>query len=181
MPRALEGVVGVRGTWVAAFCDERSESIAATITFGTFAVQSLNVSQRTQSTGAWQVEAIAGMFAKMDAAWKRLYALVKRIPKGRVTTYGHLARAVRLPGGARAAGRAMAACPRGQAIPWHRVVAAGGRIAVREPFASLQRKLLEAEGTRLIERRVALSDHLWAIPRPRRPSRKPKPRTRRRK
>jgi len=121
------------------------------------------------------------MFAKMDAAWKRLYALVKRIPKGRVTTYGHLARAVRLPGGARAAGRAMAACPRGQAIPWHRVVAAGGRIAVREPFASLQRKLLEAEGTRLIERRVALSDHLWAIPRPRRPSRKPKPRTRRRK
>jgi methylated-DNA-protein-cysteine methyltransferase-like protein len=107
----------------------------------------------------------------MDAR-KRLYALVKRIPKGRVTTYGQLARAIRLPGGARAAGRAMAACPRGQAIPWHRVVAAGGRIAVREPFASLQRKLLQTEGTRLIERRVALSDHLWAIPRNRKSAQK---------
>ena len=117
----------------------------------------------------------------MDAARKRLYELVKRIPKGRVVTYGQLARATHLPGGARAAGRAMAACPRGQAIPWHRVVAAGGRIAVREPFASLQRRLLEAEGTRLVELRVALSDHLWAIPRPRKPTAKPKRRPRRRK
>jgi methylated-DNA-protein-cysteine methyltransferase-like protein len=100
----------------------------------------------------------------MDAAWKRLYALVKRIPKGRVTTYGQLARAVRLPGGARAAGRAMAACPRGQAIPWHRVVAAGGRIVIREPIASLQRRLLESEGARIIERRVS-AEHAWTPPR----------------
>jgi methylated-DNA-protein-cysteine methyltransferase related protein len=100
----------------------------------------------------------------MDAAWKRLYALVKRIPKGRVTTYGQLARAVRLPGGARAAGRAMAACPRGQGIPWHRVVAAGGRIVIREPFASLQRRLLESEGARIVERRVS-AEHAWVPPR----------------
>jgi methylated-DNA-protein-cysteine methyltransferase-like protein len=100
----------------------------------------------------------------MDAAWKRLYALVKRIPKGRVTTYGQLAQAVRLPGGARAAGRAMAACPRGQAIPWHRVVAAGGRIVIREPFASLQRRLLESEGARIVERRVS-AEHAWTPPR----------------
>ena len=120
-------------------------------------------------------------FERMDPARNRVYALVKRIPKGRVITYGQLARAVRLPGGARAAGRAMAACPRGQAIPWHRVIAAGGRIAIREPFASLQRRLLESEGVRLIERRVALSDHLWAIPRIRKPSQKPKQRPRARK
>lgn len=110
---------------------------------------------------------------RMDSAWKRLYALVKRIPKGRVTTYGQLAQAVRLPGGARAAGRAMAACPRGQAIPWHRVVAAGGRIVIREPFASLQRRLLESEGARIIERRVA-AEHAWSPPRPRNPARKRK-------
>jgi len=115
----------------------------------------------------WQLAAVAAIFSNVDAAWKRLYALVKRIPKGRVVTYGQLARAVRLPGGARAAGRAMAACPRGQAIPWHRVVAAGGRIAVREPFASLQRRLLEAEGARLVEgRRVAIAECGWAPPRP---------------
>lgn len=117
----------------------------------------------------------------MAAAFAKVYALVKRIPKGRVITYGQLARAVRLPGGARAAGRAMAACPRGQAIPWHRVVAAAGRIAIREPFAGLQRRLLESEGARLVEGRVVLSDHLWAIPRTRKPADKanPRPRSRR--
>ena len=79
-------------------------------------------------------------------------------------TYGQLARATRLPGGARAAGRAMAACPRGQGIPWHRVLAAGGRIAVREPFAGLQRRLLESEGVRLVNGHVPLAEHLWAPP-----------------
>jgi methylated-DNA-protein-cysteine methyltransferase-like protein len=113
----------------------------------------------------WQLVPVAAIFVSMDAAWKRLYALVKRIPKGRVITYGQLARATRLPGGARAAGRAMAASPRGQAIPWHRVVAAGGRIAVREPFASLQRRLLESEGARLVEGHVSLAECSWAPPR----------------
>jgi methylated-DNA-protein-cysteine methyltransferase related protein len=113
--------------------------------------------------------------------WSKVYALVKRIPKGRVITYGQLARAVRLPGGARAAGHAMAATPRGQGIPWHRVVAAGGRIAVREPYASLQRRLLESEGTRFVERRVALADHLWTIPGSRKRAAKPKRRHRARK
>ena len=55
-------------------------------------------------------------------------------------TYGHLARSRELPGGARAAGWAMAACPRGQGIPWQRVVGAGGRILLQEPRASLQRR-----------------------------------------
>jgi len=101
----------------------------------------------------------------MSAAWNKLYALVKRVPKGCVVTYGQLARATHLPGGARAAGHAMAACPRGQSIPWHRVVAAGGRIAVREPFGSLQRRLLESEGARLVSGHVVLSEHLWSPPR----------------
>jgi methylated-DNA-protein-cysteine methyltransferase related protein len=117
---------------------------------------------------------IAVILSRMDPARIRVYELVKRIPKGRVITYGQLARATRLPGGARAAGRAMAACPRGQAIPWHRVIAAGGRIAIREPFANLQRRLLESEGVRFVERRVVLAGHLWAIPRPGRPGGKSK-------
>ena len=100
----------------------------------------------------------------MAEGWSRVYMLVKRIPKGRVMTYGQLARATRLRGGARAAGHAMAASPRGQAIPWHRVLAAGGRIAVREPFASLQRRLLESEGVRLVNGHVPLAEHLWAPP-----------------
>ena len=47
--------------------------------------------------------------------WNPVYELVKKIPRGRVMTYGQLAKALRLPGGARTAGRAMAACPSGQA------------------------------------------------------------------
>jgi methylated-DNA-protein-cysteine methyltransferase-like protein len=86
--------------------------------------------------------------------WNRVYALVKKIPRGRVTTYGQIAKALRLPGGARTAGHAMAASPSGQGVPWHRVVGAAGRLLIREPHASLQRKLLESEGLVLAEKRI---------------------------
>jgi methylated-DNA-protein-cysteine methyltransferase-like protein len=86
--------------------------------------------------------------------WNSVYALVKKIPRGRVITYGQLAKALRLPGGARTAGRAMAASPSGRGVPWHRVVGAGGRLLIREPHASLQRKLLETEGLALAEKRI---------------------------
>jgi methylated-DNA-protein-cysteine methyltransferase-like protein len=86
--------------------------------------------------------------------WKSVYALVKKIPRGRVLTYGQVAKTLRLPGGARTAGRAMAACPSGQGVPWHRVVGAGGRLLIREPHASLQRKLLETEGVSVAEKRI---------------------------
>ncbi len=95
------------------------------------------------------------------ATWKRVYELVKRIPKGRVITYGGLAKALRLPGGARAAGWAMAACPPDREVPWHRVVGARGRILLQEPRAGLQRRLLESEGTPVFGNRVNLEDHDW--------------------
>jgi methylated-DNA-protein-cysteine methyltransferase related protein len=79
-------------------------------------------------------------------SWSPVYRLVKKIPRGRVTTYGEVAKALRLRAGARAVGYALAACPRGQGIPWHRVLGAGGRIRVPEPYPALQRKLLQAEG-----------------------------------
>ncbi|MBZ5642960.1 MAG: MGMT family protein [Acidobacteriia bacterium] len=86
--------------------------------------------------------------------WKIAYAQVKKIPRGRVMTYGQLAAAVKLPGGARSAGRAMAASPSGKGIPWHRVVGAGGRLLLREPNVWMQRRLLESEGVRVAERRI---------------------------
>src|SRR5712691_7629480 len=97
-------------------------------------------------------------------SWDPVYRLVKQIPRGRVLTYGALARALRLQGGARSAGRAMAATPSGKGIPWHRVVGAGGKLLIREPYASLQRKLLESEGVNIIESRVDLKRHLWNPP-----------------
>src|ERR1700681_2217406 len=86
--------------------------------------------------------------------WNLVYKLVKKIPRGRVTTYGAIARALKLRGGARAAGHAMAACPNGRGIPWHRVAGAGGRLLLREPNVSLQRKLLESEGLQVTEKRI---------------------------
>ena len=94
-------------------------------------------------------------------SWEPVFRFVKSIPRGSVISYGELARALRLPGGARTAGRAMAATPRGRGIPWHRVLGAGGRLLVREPYASLQRRLLESEGVRFIEGRVDWKRHAW--------------------
>ena len=93
--------------------------------------------------------------------WEPVYQLVKQIPRGRVITYGALAKALRLRGGARTAGRAMAATPSGKGIPWHRVVGDGGKLLIREPYASLQRKLLESEGVPVVESRADLKSHLW--------------------
>jgi len=94
-------------------------------------------------------------------SWDAVYRLVKQIPRGRVLTYGDVARTLRLRGGARAAGHAMAATPSGKGIPWHRVVGAGGKLLIREPYASLQRKLLESEKVAMTERRVNLKLHHW--------------------
>jgi len=105
-------------------------------------------------------------------SWDLVYRHVQRIPRGRVLTYGALAKALRLPGGARTAGRAMAATPSGKGIPWHRVVGERGKILIREPYASLQRKLLESEGVKIVESRVDLKIHLWKAPAKSKPEQK---------
>jgi len=58
----------------------------------------------------------------------------------------------------------MAATPSGKGIPWHRVIGERGKILIREPYASLQRKLLESEGVTILESRVDLKRHLWKPP-----------------
>ena len=67
----------------------------------------------------------------------------------------------------------MAATPSGKGIPWHRVLGERGKILIREPYASLQRKLLETEGVRVIESRVDLKHHLWKPPKTTRLKQKP--------
>jgi methylated-DNA-protein-cysteine methyltransferase related protein len=108
-------------------------------------------------------------------SWEKVYRLVKKVPRGRVTTYGELARALRLPGGARAVGYAMAACPNGRGIPWHRVVAAGGRLSIPEPHGSLQRRLLETEGVVIEGAKLDIERYGWSLAknRPRKDSKKP--------
>jgi methylated-DNA-protein-cysteine methyltransferase-like protein len=102
-------------------------------------------------------------------SWEPVYRLVKKIPRGRVTTYGAIAKMLRLRGGARAAGYAMAACPSGRGIPWHRVVGAGGWLLIAEPHASLQRRLLETEGVQLGGRRIDMKVYNWPPEKKKRP------------
>jgi methylated-DNA-protein-cysteine methyltransferase-like protein len=114
-------------------------------------------------------------------SWDPVYLLVKQIPRGRVTTYGELAKALRLRGGARAVGYAMAATPRGRGIPWHRVIGAGGKVTMPEPHASLQRRLLATEGVPIEGTRIDMKQFAWSPisraksrPNSRAKSRKPK-------
>jgi alkylated DNA nucleotide flippase Atl1 len=58
----------------------------------------------------------------------------------------------------------MAATPSGKGIPWHRVVGERGKLLIREPYASLQRKLLESEGLTLRESRVDIENCHWHPP-----------------
>jgi len=80
---------------------------------------------------------------------RRIYDVVARIPRGRVATYGQIARLAGLPGQPRLVGYALSALPEGSRIPWHRVINAQGRVSLRGdggPMADIQRHLLMREG-----------------------------------
>lgn len=96
--------------------------------------------------------------------YQRIYAVVRRIPRGRVATYGQVATLAGLAGHARQAGYALHALPAGSAVPWHRVINAQGAVSVRGPGGDglHQRMLLEAEGVEFDARgRTRLSRFQW--------------------
>jgi methylated-DNA-protein-cysteine methyltransferase-like protein len=76
-------------------------------------------------------------------AYVRIYAMVDSIPRGRVATYGQIAREAGLPRRARLVGTALRNLPEGSKLPWHRVVQATGKTVIPS-----QRRLLRAEGVR---------------------------------
>jgi len=95
--------------------------------------------------------------------YQRIYRAVRRIPRGRVSTYGHIADIAGLGGHARQVGYALHAL-RGDDVPWHRVVNARGEISPRSAGDSheLQRLLLEAEGVEFdVMGRIDLSRFAW--------------------
>jgi methylated-DNA-protein-cysteine methyltransferase-like protein len=101
---------------------------------------------------------------KAPSSYARIYATVRRIPKGRVATYGQVAELAGLPRAARQVGYAMAALRPGARVPWQRVVNARGEVSARgEPGAEeLQRLLLEREGVRFdAAGRIDLARHGW--------------------
>ncbi|MEZ4401707.1 MAG: MGMT family protein [Kofleriaceae bacterium] len=105
-----------------------------------------------------------------------IHAVARRIPRGRIATYGQLAELAGFPGGARVAGAALKTSQPTDRLPWHRVVGKRGGlgvIAIHDPVgAAVQRGLLEDEGVTVSDRgTIALARFGWlptASPRPRR-------------
>jgi methylated-DNA-protein-cysteine methyltransferase-like protein len=84
-----------------------------------------------------------------SSSYQRIYATVRRIPRGRVSTYGAIARIAGLPGHARQVGYALSALPAGTSVPWHRVINAQGRLSLERSASGAgitQRLRLVREG-----------------------------------
>ena len=97
-------------------------------------------------------------------SYQRIYQVVRRIPRGRVATYGQIASLAGLPGHARQVGYALHALPAETAVPWHRVVNAAGRLSPRAvPNGELTQQLLLArEGIHFnTGGRLALAQLQW--------------------
>lgn len=92
---------------------------------------------------------------------QRVYAAVKRIPRGKVATYGQVAAAAGNGGAARAVGNALHKNPAFGVIPCHRVVNAKGELAEAFVFGgvNVQKNLLEEEGVEVVDNRVELKKY----------------------
>ena len=106
----------------------------------------------------------------LPAGWEKIYAVVRRIPRGKVTTYGAVAALLGRPRGARQVGFALAAL-RGAKhdVPWQRVLGARPRgragISILDPMgAAVQEAILRNEGVRLDDRgMVELERYGWKV------------------
>ena len=102
--------------------------------------------------------------------YERIWKTVKRIPKGRVATYGQIAHVAGLGSRARQVGYALHSLPDGSNVPWHRVINSQGKISLQRAGGyDEQRTLLEAEGVEFDGERVRLDRFQW---RPRRKTKK---------
>jgi methylated-DNA-protein-cysteine methyltransferase-like protein len=100
--------------------------------------------------------------------YARIYRVVRRVPRGRVATYGQVAALAGLPRHARLVGYALNVLPAASDVPWHRIVNAQGRISLRADalgHEDLQTQLLRREGVRMSDGAIPLDRFGW---RPRR-------------
>ena len=98
-------------------------------------------------------------YARAEA---RIARTILAIPEGSVSSYGEIATRAGLPGRARLVGHVLGVWA-GEALPWHRVLRADGRIAFAPGSASFRRqvRLLAAEGVLVVNRKVDLAAHGW--------------------
>lgn len=100
--------------------------------------------------------------------YERIYDIVRAVPHGKVTTYGHIAAAIGSRGGARLVGWALNAVAHSDRIdiPCHRVVNRLGELSGKMHFETpyVMRERLEAEGVQFIGEAIDMRQHLWIPP-----------------
>jgi methylated-DNA-protein-cysteine methyltransferase-like protein len=109
------------------------------------------------------------MAAHVAKLYRSIYAVVRRIPTGRVATYGQIAELAGIPGGARVAGAALKVNTPANKVPWQRVIGKAsknrGRIAIHDPVgAAVQRELLEDEGVAIGDTGLIALDRYGGLP-----------------
>jgi methylated-DNA-protein-cysteine methyltransferase related protein len=102
-----------------------------------------------------------------SSSYERIYRAVRKVPRGRVTTYGAIARMAGLPRQARLVGYALSALRGGTSLPWHRIINAQGRLSLEKAGRAsglTQRIRLEREGVKVdAAGRVSLARCGWRV------------------
>ncbi|BBM64203.1 methylated DNA-protein cysteine methyltransferase [Vibrio sp. B1REV9] len=98
----------------------------------------------------------------MDQFLMQIFAVIHQIPKGKVTTYGEIAKLANYPGYARHVGKALGNLPEGSQLPWFRVINSQGKISLKGEELQRQKRKLEAEGVEVSEiGKVSLRKYKW--------------------
>jgi methylated-DNA-protein-cysteine methyltransferase related protein len=95
--------------------------------------------------------------------FEKVFEIVRKIPEGKVTTYGSIASHIGLKSSARMVGWALNSVAGDMSIPCHRVINRNGELTGKRFFATptFMREMLESEGVEFTGDKVNLSKHLW--------------------
>lgn len=120
------------------------------------------MSKRKQTLGDY-IELPTNKKSSAKDFYIRVYELVERIPKGKVTTYGAIAEVLGRKGSARMVGAALGAIPEGYDVPAHRVINRVGALSAAHKFGGykIMHRLLDREGVTFKGERVDMKKHFW--------------------
>lgn len=98
----------------------------------------------------------------MDQFLAHIFTVIYRIPEGKVSTYGEIAKMAGYPGYARHVGKALGNLPEGSKLPWFRVINSKGEISLTGPDWEKQREHLVAEGITVSSNgKISLKKYKW--------------------
>ncbi len=103
------------------------------------------------------------MLETQEQRREAIYLALAQVPKGKVITYGNLAKLAGMPNGARLAGKLMCGLPAGSRLPWHRVINSQGKLSLPQDSDSYREQLkrLQKEGVEIINGKIKLSVYAY--------------------